>query len=109
VRTRAVLHSGVPIKRDRPQVSATLEFETHERVRTLVEQLPGATLSGVLNELIEASLPIYEDMAAAMLAAKRPDGSMDERKAKRDVSARVAARLVRATLGDDDEAGDEAS
>jgi hypothetical protein len=83
--------------RNRPTLTVTIDPEVNDRLRALVEALPGATLSVLLDELLEASLPIYEDMATAMALAKRPDGSVDENEARELVGAAIGARILRAT------------
>lgn len=92
-----VLHSGVPVHRDRPAVNITLKPELLERVDALVSRLPGATRSAVMDELVEASLPLYESMAEALIGARDEHGNIDESKAK-DRAAQGIASIVRKSL-----------
>lgn len=77
-------------------MSLTLDPDINARVRALVAKMPGATISGVVDELLGASLPLYEDMADAMLAARDADGVMNEAAAKDAIGAAIGARIVRA-------------
>jgi hypothetical protein len=92
-----VVQSGMATKRNRPSLTVTIDPDVNDRVRALVSKLPGATLAGVMDELLEAALPLYEDMADALVRAKRPDGSMDEDQARELVGAAIGARILRAT------------
>ncbi len=95
---RIAVHSGMakPKHRNRPTLTVTIDAELDARLRALVERLPGATLSVLLDELLEAVLPLYEDMADGMIRAKRPDGSMDEVKAQDHIAAAIGSRILRA-------------
>lgn len=93
-----VVHSGMatkkqpPKKRVRPTLTVTIDPQVHDRLRALVDALPGATLSVLLDELLVAALPIFEDMAAAVRGA---DG--DEQAAQDTLAALIGARILRAT------------
>lgn len=77
-------------------LTVTIDPDLNDRLRALVSLLPGATLSGVHDELMAAALPMYEDMAESMIDAKRPDGSLDEEKAQEQIAARLGMRMLRA-------------
>ena len=85
-----------PKHRNRPTLTVTIDADINDRLRALVDLLPGATLSVLLDELLGAALPLYEDMAASLTQSKRPDGSVDEAKAQEDIAAKLGMRILRA-------------
>ena len=84
------------VKRNRPTLTVTIDAEINDRLRALVGRLPGATLSVLLDELLAASLPLFEDMAESMSRSTRPDGSVDEAQAQEHIAAALGARILRA-------------
>lgn len=92
-----VLPSGMAKKRNRPTLTVTIDPDVHERLRSLVDQLPGATLSVLLDELLIAALPIFEDMAAAIRGAQAMEGGYDESVAQDTLAALIGARILRAS------------
>jgi hypothetical protein len=73
----------------------TLDPELRARVVALAAALPGATISGVMDELLQASLPIFEDVAAAMRGATGAEG-LDEAAAQDTLAALIGSRILRA-------------
>lgn len=84
----------MPTPRRKPVLSLTFEPDTVTRLDALVALLPGSTRSGVADEVMQAGLPVFEQMAQAMTDAKRPDGSLDEQKARDAVAQWAGAQLL---------------
>lgn len=57
----------MPENRNRKRVNITLSPDVHERVKALVQRLPGGTVSAVIEESLESMLPMMEMAADAML------------------------------------------
>jgi hypothetical protein len=87
----------MPAPRVRPTINITIRADLLERVDALVDKLPGANRSQITDELIEASLPLYETMAEALIGARDERGNVDESKAK-DRAAQGIAAIVRKGL-----------
>lgn len=82
------------VKRVRPVLTVTMDPDLLERLYTVHAALPGATLSGVVEELMEASLPMFEAMVAALQEAKGDDGVVDDDRAKDAIAKWAGAQLL---------------
>lgn len=97
-------------KRQRPAMAITVSKEVHDRVIGLTEKLPGASISAVCEELFELGLPVMEQMADALVAARDAEGKVDEEKARAQVHQWAGEQLlglsdkprVKAKGGEDD-------
>jgi hypothetical protein len=99
-RHRDVLESGmsrIRAPRHRPSLSLTLDPEVERRLRALADTIPGANLSQLVDELLLASLPLYEDMAQAFVQSMKAGGEVDEARAEELFSAAIGARILKAT------------
>jgi hypothetical protein len=82
--------------RHRPTLNLTVDPDLDARLRALVARLPGATLSRTVDELLTASLPLFEDMADALDEARGIDGEVDERRALQLLTAAIGTRVAAA-------------
>lgn len=105
--------AGMAQPRHKPKLSVTLDSGTEARLRKLHERMPGSNLSGIVDELLIASLPMFEAMADALEAARGDDGVVDEGRAKDRLAHWAGAQLLKgiglqlAPLSDTDEEGAE--
>lgn len=84
-----------PATRKRPTLTVTIDAERYARLRALVGQVPGGSLSGIVDDLLGMSLPVMEEMVAAYVAARRLDGSYDEAAVQRRIEAYIGATLLK--------------
>ena len=83
------------VKRKRPVLTVTVKPDLLDRLTAVQEALPsGTTLSGLVDELIEMSLPAMEAMVAAFSEAKTEDGTVDEARAKESLAKWVGSQLL---------------
>jgi len=81
--------------------SITLSPEVADRLDRIVAQLPGATRSGVLDELLALALPDFEDLVRLLDQARDPSGTFNEAAARDQLAAWVGQRVLRMTAPDD--------
>lgn len=81
-------------KRVKPRISLTLDPEVYGRLRAVRDRIPGASLSGVVNELLAVSLPVMEEMAKALRESQREDGTIDEVRARDGLARWAGAQLL---------------
>lgn len=91
---------------NRPGISIRLDAATLHRLDALVSLLPGSTRTAVLEEVLLAGLPLYEEMAQAIIAARDERGVVDDQRA-RDAMAMWAGQQLLGLHHTDDEGGDE--
>lgn len=83
-------HVGMPPKRRiKPRLTITVDPGVHRRLHEIQSMLPGSSVSGIVSELLEISLPVFEGMARALKDAKGDDAKLDDDRA-RDALARWA-------------------
>lgn len=88
-------------------MNVTIPHELRQRLDALAAQMPGGNLSVLVEELISASLPLYENMAASLIEATGPDGRLDERIAQRNVALRIGKMIADSLpVAQDDEGGE---
>jgi hypothetical protein len=91
-------------------MNVTIPAELRKRLDALAAQMPGGNLSVLVEELVSASLPLYENMAGALLDARRPDGVVDEKVAQRNVALRIGKMIADALpVTHDDEGGEDST
>ncbi|MBW7856699.1 MAG: hypothetical protein H3C44_10650 [Ignavibacteria bacterium] len=83
-----------PVKRKRPVLTVTLDAEVIARLREAQRLLPGSSLSGIVSELLQMSLPLVEGMIAALREARRDDGTVDDDRAKDSLARWAGAQLL---------------
>lgn len=91
-------------KRLRPRISVTLDPAVYGQLRRVQGSLPGANLSGVVNEALAVSLPLFEEMSKAMRSAVKEDGDLDDQRVRDELAKWAGAQL----LGLSDTSGMEA-
>ena len=88
------------MRRIKPRISVTLDPVVHRRLHSTVKLVPGATMSAIVNELLELSLPVLEDMGKALREAmNESSGQLDEARAK-DALAKFAGQQILRFAGD---------
>lgn len=80
--------------RQRAQISVTFDHSTLGRLDALVALLPGSNRSNVLEEVVIAGLPVFEAMAAALVAAKDESGVVDDQRARDAMAQWAGAQLL---------------
>lgn len=80
--------------RRRPTITVTIETELRDRLDALVARMPGSNRSALIGEVLEAGLPLYEQMADAMESTRRADGSLDESRARDQLAQWAGAQLL---------------
>jgi predicted alpha/beta-hydrolase family hydrolase len=83
-------------------MTVTVEPETRARIDALVEGFPAATMSGVVEELLVAALPAFEQVLEAIQASRDEAGELDEAAAKAHMSAWVGGQIMKIAAGDPD-------
>lgn len=95
------------IKRERPAVTVTLDPEVRRRILAVAEALPGATFSGVIDELAQMSLPAMEAMVSVLQESRSEDGVVDEERAKDALARWAGAQLLGLSHTEGDELEEE--
>jgi hypothetical protein len=91
-------------------LNVTIARGLRERMAVLVDRMPGANLSQLAEELIAASLPLYEGMAESIISARREDGTVDERVAHQLVAARIGKIIgLNLDVTHDDDGGESST
>jgi hypothetical protein len=90
------------MSRRRPMMTVTIEPATRARLDALVAAFPSATLSGLVEELLLAALPPFEQVAEAIRTSLTESGELDEDAAKAHMSAWIGAQIVRMAAGESD-------
>lgn len=80
-------------RRIKPRVTVTLDKDVYDRLQRLRRVLPGATVSGVVNEVLSLGLPVVEEMGKAMREAMSEDGTLDEMRARDALAKWAGAQL----------------
>lgn len=95
--------------RKRPTLTVTISAEHMERLRALVGRLPAkrANLSGVVDEMLSLTLPMFEQAADAYQAALRPDGTTDDAVMRDRFATYLGMTLLKMGAHNSDEEGDE--
>lgn len=93
--------------RKRPTMSISIDPEVHERVKRLTATLPGASVSGVVNEALSMSLPMMEKVAESMHAARTATGETDYEKANRLVAEWIVGQVMDNDVSDTDDEAEE--
>lgn len=83
-------------------MTVTVEPETRARIDALVAGLPAATMSGVVEELLVAALPAFEQVLEAIQASRDESGDLDEEAAKAHMSAWIGGQIMKMAAGDPD-------
>jgi hypothetical protein len=81
-------------KRKRPTLTVTMDADLRRRLFGLAATIPGATVSGIVEEAMKATLPLFEGAAEAIQLARRPDGTIDDDLARREMSAFIGSQLL---------------
>jgi hypothetical protein len=91
--------------RNRPTLTVTIKAAHMERLRALVGRLPakGANLSGIVDEMLALTLPMFENAAEAYQAALRPDGTTDDDVMRDRFAAYLGQQMLRMVHNSDDE------
>lgn len=91
--------------RNRPTLTVTIKAENMRRLRALVGRLPakGANLSGIVDEMLLLTLPMFENAAEAYQAAMRPDGTTDDDVMRDRFAAYLGQTMLRMVHNSDDE------
>jgi hypothetical protein len=76
-------------------LTVTVDPDIKARVRALADQIPGGTLSGIVEELLKTTLPMMEAAFQVMQEAKREDGSLDEAAARERMGAWIGMQLLK--------------
>lgn len=84
----------MPKKRIRPRLTITVDPAIHRGLRELQELLPGSSLSGIVGELLEVSLPVMQGMLEALRESRGSDGEVDEERAKDALAKWAGAQLL---------------
>ena len=90
---------GVQTKR---RLSVSLSTEVADRLDRVVSLLPGATRSGVLDEMLAVTLPEMEDLVQLLTSARDESGRWDEAAARDHLASWVGVRVLRMTAPDGD-------
>lgn len=80
--------------RTRPTLTVTIDPDIFARLRSVVDRLPGGNLSRLVDEMLAAALPPFEDMAAALDQARGVDGEVNEQRALELVTAAIGSRIA---------------
>lgn len=80
-------------QRTRPRVTLSLDPVNVARLKRTVAGIPGGTMSGVVDEMLSAMLPQFEQLVEALQSARRDDGSFDEARG-RDALAHWAGQQM---------------
>ena len=81
-------------RRIRPRLNITVDPAIHARLLELQKLLPGSSLSGIIGELLELSLPAMEGMLEVLRDSRRDDGSVDEDRARDGLAQWAGAQLL---------------
>jgi hypothetical protein len=81
--------------RTRPVLTVTVKPENLERLKELVTKIPGGKLSGVVDEMLTLTLPIFEQVVQAFVRAQREDGTTDPELARQHLEAYIGATLFK--------------
>ena len=82
-------------------LTVTVEPEIRERIDAVVEAMPGSTLSGLVEQLLLASLPAFEQVAVAVQASRDEAGVVDEAAATEHMANWVGRQLLKLASGPD--------
>ena len=86
-------------ERKRPSLTFTLDPEHVGRLRALVDRMPGATVSRLVDDALSWSLPVLEEIADAYYAARRPDGSHSDQVFRERIGAFLAVNIAKVLQG----------
>lgn len=81
-------------RRIRPRLNITVDPAIHARLLELQKLLPGSSLSGIIGELLEVSLPVMEGMLEALRETLHEDGTVDEARARDAIAQWAGAQLL---------------
>lgn len=95
------------VKRGRPAVTVTLDPEVRRRIAAVQEAVPGATFSGIVDELLQMGLPAMEAMVSVLQESRSEDGTVDEDRAKDALARWAGAQLLGLSHTDGDETEEE--
>lgn len=76
-------------------MTLSMDPATDDRLREIVAKMPGANLSGLVQEMVTVLLPMFEAAAEAMVQAKRDDGTFDEAKVKDQLAHWAGAQMLK--------------
>jgi hypothetical protein len=90
----AVLYNRRMTKRKRPLLTVTVDAELKRRLKAVTKQIPGATLSGVVGELLKVTVPMIEEVVGVMVKARQADGSIDDDAARQGMAAWIGTKVL---------------
>jgi hypothetical protein len=81
--------------RKRPVLTVTVDADVKARLQAVAAQIPGgASVSGVVSELLRVALPMIESVVQVMVDARQDDGSFDDAAARRGMAAWIGTTML---------------
>lgn len=81
-------------RRIRPRLTITVDPEVYRQLHEVRDLLPGSSLSGIVSELLEVSLPVFEGVVDTLKEARDDDGQLDEARARDALARWAGAQLL---------------
>lgn len=81
--------------RSRPTLTVTIDADHMARLKAVVDVMPGAGLSAIVDEMLAITLPMYEAVAEAVVETRQADGAIDQEAIKRRMEAFVGATILK--------------
>jgi len=82
------------------RLSVSLSIEVADRLDRVVSLIPGATRSGVLDEMLALTLPEMEGLVQLLASARDESGQWDEAAARDHLASWVGSRVLRMSAPD---------
>jgi hypothetical protein len=73
----------------------TVDVDLKQRLFATAERIPGATVSGILRELLKVGLPIFEQVAEVMTETTREDGTLDRELAQERMGQWIGVQMLK--------------
>jgi hypothetical protein len=76
-------------------LTTTVDADLKRRVVALANAIPGGTISGVLEEVLKAALPLLEVATKAFQDARKSDGTVDEAVLQQQLGQWIGVQMLK--------------